>query len=213
MLGRVCTLPLLPGKKEPACQCRRRKRRKRRGFDPWVWEVPWRRKWQPTPVFLPGKSYGQSSLVGYIHRVAKSPTQLSTDTHSHTHSHTVTHSHTYTDTHTLTYTHTVTLRHTHTLTDTHTHTLTHSHTQTRTHRLTHTHTHTHPYRCGADGSEPYVILRGPVSALLITQSPLGCLSSLGPRSLNAGRWRQLLGVTLIPYRQFPSKGRKGFRVS
>ena len=31
----------------------------------WVWKLSWRRKWQPTPVFLPGKSHGQSSLVGY----------------------------------------------------------------------------------------------------------------------------------------------------
>ena len=28
-------------------------------------DLPWRRKWQPTPVFLPGKSHGQRSLVGY----------------------------------------------------------------------------------------------------------------------------------------------------
>ena len=35
------------------------------GFDPWVRKVPWRRKWQPTPVFLPGKPHGQRSLVGY----------------------------------------------------------------------------------------------------------------------------------------------------
>ena len=39
--------------KEPACQC---KRCKRCGFDPWVGKTPWRRAWQPTPVFLPGKS-------------------------------------------------------------------------------------------------------------------------------------------------------------
>ena len=32
------------------------------GFDPWVWKTPWRRKWQPTPVFLSGKSHGQRSL-------------------------------------------------------------------------------------------------------------------------------------------------------
>ena len=37
----------------------------RPGFDPWVKKIPWRRKWQPTPVFLPGKSHGQRSLVGY----------------------------------------------------------------------------------------------------------------------------------------------------
>ena len=34
-------------------------------FNPWVKKIPWRRKWQPTPVFLPGKSHGQKSLVGY----------------------------------------------------------------------------------------------------------------------------------------------------
>ena len=38
---------------------------KRLEFDPWVGKVPWRRAWQPTPVFLPGESYGQRSLVGY----------------------------------------------------------------------------------------------------------------------------------------------------
>ena len=35
------------------------------GFDPWVRKIPWRRKLQPTPVFLPGKSHGQKILVGY----------------------------------------------------------------------------------------------------------------------------------------------------
>ena len=37
----------------------------RRGFDPWVGKIPWRRAWQPTPVFVPGESHGQRSLVGY----------------------------------------------------------------------------------------------------------------------------------------------------
>ena len=37
----------------------------RRGFGPWVWKIPWRRAWQPTPVFLPGESHGERSLVGY----------------------------------------------------------------------------------------------------------------------------------------------------
>ena len=42
---------------------------------------PWRRRWQPTPVFLPGKSHRQRSLVGFeAHRVAKSWTQLSPKT-------------------------------------------------------------------------------------------------------------------------------------
>ena len=36
-----------------ACQCRRHKRH---GFNPWVGKIPWRKKWQPTPVFLPGES-------------------------------------------------------------------------------------------------------------------------------------------------------------
>ena len=35
------------------------------GFNPWVRKIPWRRAWQPTPVFLPGESHGQRSLVGY----------------------------------------------------------------------------------------------------------------------------------------------------
>ena len=34
-------------------------------LDLWIRKLPWRRKWQPTPVFLPGKSHGQTSLVGY----------------------------------------------------------------------------------------------------------------------------------------------------
>ena len=37
----------------------------RPGFHPWVRKIPWRRKWQSTPVLLPGKSHGQRSLVGY----------------------------------------------------------------------------------------------------------------------------------------------------
>ena len=48
--------------KEPAYQCRRHKRL---WFDPWVGKIPWRRAWQPTPVFLSGESHGQRSLVGY----------------------------------------------------------------------------------------------------------------------------------------------------
>ena len=40
-------------------------------FDPWVGKIPWRKKWQPTPVFLPGKSHGQRSLVGTVHGVAR----------------------------------------------------------------------------------------------------------------------------------------------
>ena len=35
------------------------------GLDPWVGTIPWRKKWQPTPVFLPGKSHGQWCLAGW----------------------------------------------------------------------------------------------------------------------------------------------------
>ena len=52
----------LPSGKESACQCRKCKRRR---LVPWVWKTPWRRAWLPTPGFLPGKSHGQRSLVGY----------------------------------------------------------------------------------------------------------------------------------------------------
>ena len=45
--------------KESTCQCRGC------GFDPWVRKIPWGRKWQSTPVFLPGKSHRQRSLAGY----------------------------------------------------------------------------------------------------------------------------------------------------
>ena len=58
--------------KEPACQCRR--------HQSWVWslsqEDPWRRAWQPTPVFLPGESHGQRSLMGY--NVGHGVTELDT---------------------------------------------------------------------------------------------------------------------------------------
>jgi len=48
--------------KESAGQCMRHKRCR---FDSWVGKIPWRRKWQPTPVSLPGESQGQRSLAGY----------------------------------------------------------------------------------------------------------------------------------------------------
>ena len=52
-------LPRWSRRKEFACQCRRL------GFNPWVGKIPWRRKWQPTPVFLSEKSHGQRNLAGY----------------------------------------------------------------------------------------------------------------------------------------------------
>jgi len=53
--------PRWPSGEEPTCQCRRHKRRR---FDPWVRKSPWRRAWQPTPVFFPRESHGQRSPVG-----------------------------------------------------------------------------------------------------------------------------------------------------
>ena len=48
--------------KTHACQFRRPNRWK---FDPQIGKIPWRRAWQPTPVFLPGESHTQRSLAGY----------------------------------------------------------------------------------------------------------------------------------------------------
>ena len=59
----LCTLvhrfPWWLGGKESTCQCRRC------AFDPWVGKILWRKKWHPTPVFLPEKCHGQRSLAGY----------------------------------------------------------------------------------------------------------------------------------------------------
>ena len=54
--------PVGASSKESACRCRRCQRHR---FDPWVRKISWRRKGQPTLVFLPGKFHGQRSLVGY----------------------------------------------------------------------------------------------------------------------------------------------------
>ena len=64
--------------KEPACQCQRH------GFDPWVRKIPWRRKWQLNPVFLPGESNGQKSLPGcslWDHKGSDRSERLSTHTY------------------------------------------------------------------------------------------------------------------------------------
>ena len=52
-------LPCWLSGKGITCQCRRLE------SNPWVGKIPWRRKWQPIPIFLPGKSHGQRSLAGY----------------------------------------------------------------------------------------------------------------------------------------------------
>ena len=79
----VHEIPRWLSDKESTCWCRRHK------LDPWVKKILWRRKWQHTPVFLPGKMQwteepGGLQLVG----VTKSWTQLSIHTHTHIHTHT-----------------------------------------------------------------------------------------------------------------------------
>jgi len=67
---------------------------KRSRFNPWVRKILWRRKWQPTPAFLPRKFHGQRSLTGYSpwdHRVGYDWVL----THAHTHTYTHTHIHTH----------------------------------------------------------------------------------------------------------------------
>jgi len=60
--------------KESACQCGRHRRCE---FDPWFVKISWRMKWQPTPIFFPGKFHDQRSMVAIFYGVAKSQTQFS----------------------------------------------------------------------------------------------------------------------------------------
>ena len=53
------------------------------GFGPWVRRIPWRRKWQSTPVFLPGEFHGQRSLVGYSLWCCKESDMTGRLTHMH----------------------------------------------------------------------------------------------------------------------------------
>ena len=72
------------------CQCRRHK------FDPWIRKIHWRRKWQSTPVFLPGKFHGHRSLVDFSPWGHKE-----SDKTEHTCGHACVHTHTHTPTLTL----------------------------------------------------------------------------------------------------------------
>ena len=60
-----------PSAKQSACQDRRCR------FDPWVGKIPWKRKWQPTLVFLPGKSLDRGAWWAAVHGVPKSQIRLS----------------------------------------------------------------------------------------------------------------------------------------
>ena len=69
-------LPRWPSCKESISQCRRHKKL---WFNAWVKKIPWRRKWQPTPVLLPEQIHEQRNLVGYSPQVLKESD--TTDTH------------------------------------------------------------------------------------------------------------------------------------
>ena len=55
----VGALPWWLSSKESFCRCRKHE------FNPWVRKIPWKRSWQATPAFLPGKSHGQRSLADF----------------------------------------------------------------------------------------------------------------------------------------------------
>ena len=85
--------------KEPTCQCRRHRRR---GFDPWVRKIPWRRACQPSPVFLPGKfpwtedpSGLQSMGLQRVRQDWSNWARVCAHIHIHIHTHTHTHTHTH----------------------------------------------------------------------------------------------------------------------
>ena len=67
-------LPRSLSDKESACQCKRCRKCR---FSPLVGKIPWRKKRQPIPVFLPGESHGQRSLWAMVHGVSKSQIRLS----------------------------------------------------------------------------------------------------------------------------------------
>ena len=80
----------LPGgasDKKPTCQGRRHKRCR---FEPCVGKIPWRKTWQPTPVFSPGESHGQRSLEGYSPWDRKETDRTKVTEHT-PHTHTVPH--------------------------------------------------------------------------------------------------------------------------
>ena len=54
--------------KESTCQCRSLRRH---GLDPWVRKIPWRREWQSTPIFLPGKSHDRGGWWATVYGVAE----------------------------------------------------------------------------------------------------------------------------------------------
>ena len=71
----------------PVTQCRiclQCRSHRRHGLDPRIGKIPWRRKWQPTPVSLPGESHGQRSLMGYSPQGHKESDTTEATLHTHT---------------------------------------------------------------------------------------------------------------------------------
>ena len=58
-INKLFGLPMWLSGEESTCQCRTL------GFNPWIRKIPWRRKWQPTPIFLHEESHGHRRLAGY----------------------------------------------------------------------------------------------------------------------------------------------------
>ena len=89
-----CLLQLLRwcSGKEYTCKCRRYKRW---SFHPWVGKIPWRRKWQLTPVFWPGELHGQRSLVDYS-SWGRKEWDVTEPLSLHEYIYTLTHAHTHT---------------------------------------------------------------------------------------------------------------------
>ena len=68
--------------KEPTCQCRRCRRHE---FSPWVEKIPWRKAWQPTPVFLLGEFQRLRTLAGYSPQGLKESDTTEETQHRHSH--------------------------------------------------------------------------------------------------------------------------------
>ena len=83
-------LPRRRSRKASACLGRRRQRCR---FSPWARKIPWSRKWPPTLVFLPGKSLGKRSMVGYSPWCCRVRHDWSNLVSACTHTHTYTHIH------------------------------------------------------------------------------------------------------------------------
>ena len=72
--GKMCTALVAQMVKNPPAKAGRHKRRE---FDPWVGKIPWRRKWQPTAVFLLENPVDRGAWQAAVHGVANSQTRLS----------------------------------------------------------------------------------------------------------------------------------------